>query len=106
MRSLFYGLHRRFGTKISGSDRQDFVQKKMNSEARNLCPTDAEARRYVPRGAPRPRVAIVGGGFSGLMAGYSLAKSCDVTVFEAVTASAAGSGARRDRAASSRPAGN
>jgi monoamine oxidase len=83
MRSLFYGLHRRFGTRISGSDRQDFVQKKMNSEARNLCPTDAEARRYVPRGTPRPRVAIVGGGFSGLMAGYSLAKYCDVTVFEA-----------------------
>jgi monoamine oxidase len=83
MRSLFYGLHRRWGTKISGTDRQDFVQKKMNSEARNLSPTDAEARRHVPRGAPRPRVAIVGAGFSGLMAAYSLAKCCDVTVFEA-----------------------
>jgi monoamine oxidase len=83
MRSLFYGLHRRYGKKITGTERQGFVKKKMDSEARGLYPTDAEVKSYAPRGTPKPRVAIVGGGFSGLMAGYSLARYCDVTVFEA-----------------------
>src|SRR5882724_3072695 len=82
MRSLFYGLHRRFGAKIVGADRQRFVQAKMDREAR-LYPTAPERKRYAWRDAARPRVAIIGGGFSGLMAGYSLAKYCDVTVFEA-----------------------
>jgi monoamine oxidase len=80
MRSLFARLRRRYGKKITGAERQLIVRNKMIKEAPLPKPeTDRAARR----GKPRPHVVIVGAGFSGLMAGYALARDCKVTVYEA-----------------------
>jgi monoamine oxidase len=81
MRSLFARLHRRYGPKISGAERQRRVKDKLDSQPalpslRPLAARAALAQR-------RPKVAIVGGGFSGLMAASELVGHCDVTLFEA-----------------------
>ncbi|MDN5003572.1 flavin monoamine oxidase family protein [Bradyrhizobium sp. GCM10027634] len=80
MRSLFARLHRRYGPKISGAEHQSRVKDKLASQ-----PTlPALAPRAMRLAAERrPKVAIVGGGFSGLMAASELVAHCDVTLFEA-----------------------
>jgi monoamine oxidase len=83
MRSIFGRLHRRYGPKITGIKRQRIVREKVRHEA-DLPAEGPQARNLLAmRGGPRTRVAIVGAGLSGLMAGYALAGSCQVTVFEA-----------------------
>ena len=81
MRSLFARLHRRYGKKITGDERQTFVAKLVEKERKELAHA-CEAKPEAYRGK-RPRVAIVGAGFAGLMAGYTLRKQFNITIFEA-----------------------
>ena len=82
MRSIFARLHRRYGRKITGAEREAFVRAKMREQPQP--PRVAERRAaFALDEKSRPKVAIIGGGFAGLMAGYSLVGPCDVTVFEA-----------------------
>ncbi|MCP3386454.1 FAD-dependent oxidoreductase [Bradyrhizobium sp. CCGUVB4N] len=83
MRSIFARLNRRYGRKFIGFDRQKLVSSTL---ANAMVVTAATPPRDMPRparAAPRPRVTIVGAGLGGLMAGYTLAHCCDVTIFEA-----------------------
>ena len=87
MRSIYARLHRRYGKKITGDQRRHFVEQKLKTTP--LPDVMPQAKWLAMRGVsaqsarPLPRVAIVGGGFAGLMAGYALANHCAVTVFEA-----------------------
>jgi monoamine oxidase len=82
---MYARLRARFGTKISSAERRSRVQRKINRLDEHFAETDAlralRARQPVLR--RRPDVIIVGAGFAGLMAGYTLATSCNVTVYEA-----------------------
>ncbi|MCP3411776.1 flavin monoamine oxidase family protein [Bradyrhizobium sp. CCGB01] len=81
MRSLFARLHRRYGPKISGAERQRRVRDKVA-----LQPTPPSIRSPTALRAlavRRPKVAIIGGGFAGLMAASELVAHCEVTLFEA-----------------------
>ncbi len=83
MRSIYARLNRRYGRKFIGFDRQKLVSSTL---ANAMVVTAATPPRDMPRparAAPRPRVTIVGAGLGGLMAGYTLAHCCDVTIFEA-----------------------
>jgi monoamine oxidase len=83
MRSLFARLSRRYGTKITGQERQVFVTKLVEQEKKEL--SEARKAKPVPAGRAPPRVVIIGAGFAGLMAGYTLAQGHQfrVTIFEA-----------------------
>ena len=71
MRSIFARLHRRYGRKITGAEREAFVRAKMREQPQP--PRVAERRAaFALDEKSRPKVAIIGGGFAGLMAGYSL----------------------------------
>nr|WP_248888963.1 FAD-dependent oxidoreductase [Bradyrhizobium japonicum] len=81
MRSLFARLHRRYGPRISGAERQRRVKDKLA-----LQPTPPAIRSPTALRAlavRRPKVAIIGGGFAGLMAASELVAHCEVTLFEA-----------------------
>ncbi len=81
MRSLFARLHRRYGPRISGAERQRRVKDKLA-----LQPAPPSIRSPAARlalAARRPKVAIIGGGFAGLMAASELVAHCDVSLFEA-----------------------
>jgi len=82
MRSLFARLHRRYGKKITGVQRQTMVSAKIAAQAEPLRAMRAARARPAIAGV-RPRVVIVGAGFAGLMTGYLLAPHCRVTIFEA-----------------------
>jgi monoamine oxidase len=82
MHSIFARLHRRFGHRTNIQERAELIDTKLRS-APPLPKVTPQARAFALSGTPRPKVAIVGGGFSGLMAGYTLRGDCDVTVFEA-----------------------
>ena len=83
MRSLFASLHRRYGRRIiSRAERQAHVNIKIDRQKRLLASTH-KAAATTQRAQVRPRVAIVGAGFAGLMAGYTLMRRFDVTIFEA-----------------------
>lgn len=81
MRSLFARLHRRYGPRISGAERQSRVRDKLDSQP--ALPSLRLLATHTALARPRPKVAIIGGGFSGLMAASELVAHCDVTVFEA-----------------------
>lgn len=81
MRSLFARLHRRYGPRISGAERQSRVKDKLNSQP--ALPSLRLLAAHTALARPRPKVAIIGGGFSGLMAASELVAHCDVMVFEA-----------------------
>jgi monoamine oxidase len=83
MRSLFGRLHRRFGRKIKGSDRQAMVGEKMIVQDDRMAAARAQDTVRSAAGARRPKVAIIGAGFGGLMTGFTIAPWCDVTIFEA-----------------------
>ena len=83
MRSLYARLHRRYSLrKIPRADRETDVRLKMRAEGQAPAPP-MQLTAAVLAGKPRPKVAIIGGGFAGLMAGYALLNHADVTVFEA-----------------------
>ncbi|WP_426611634.1 flavin monoamine oxidase family protein [Bradyrhizobium sp. McL0616] len=81
MRSLFARLHRRYGPRISGAERQRRVKDKVDSQPTLPSLSPAAARTALAQ--PRPKVAVIGGGFGGLMAASELVGHCDVTLFEA-----------------------
>jgi monoamine oxidase len=81
MRSLFAQLHRRYGPRISSAERRSRVQAKLDSQP--PMPSRQPAAARLAQARARPKVAIVGGGFAGLMAASELVEHCDVTVFEA-----------------------
>jgi monoamine oxidase len=83
MRSIYARLHRRFGTRVSSIDRQRAVTDKVDRQPRFAAASTRASRLAFIANSSRPKVAIVGGGFAGLMAGYALANKCDVTIFEA-----------------------
>ena len=83
MRSLYARLHRRFGPRISGSERKLQARGHV-TDFKQRFPIDewltASAR------APhrlRPTLVVIGAGFAGLMAGFLLAHDYKVIVFEA-----------------------
>jgi phytoene dehydrogenase-like protein len=83
MRSLYARLQRRYGSRVSGSERQRQASRH-RSKLRQRFPIDdwliASKRR--PRQL-RPALAVVGAGFAGLMAGFLLAHDFKVVVLEA-----------------------
>ncbi|MCK1385429.1 NAD(P)/FAD-dependent oxidoreductase [Bradyrhizobium sp. 21] len=81
MRSLFARLHRRYGPRISGAERQRRVKDKLALQPALPAIRSPVARRALAQ--RRPKVAIIGGGFAGLMAASELVAHCDVTLFEA-----------------------
>ncbi|MET4390291.1 monoamine oxidase [Bradyrhizobium sp. F1.4.3] len=81
MRSLFAQLHRRYGPKISGAERQRRVKDKLDSQP--TLPSLRLLAAHIALAQRRPKVAIIGGGFAGLMAASELVGHCDVTLFEA-----------------------
>ena len=84
MRSIFSRLQTRFGPRISSSQRRSHVQTKIAGLQGRFAQMDAPfASRAVEADATRPRVIVIGAGFAGLMAAYSLRGHCEVTVFEA-----------------------
>jgi len=79
-RSLFRLLHRRYGSKLSGADLQKRSAAKREQFERWFRNASlADCSKILPRG-----VAVVGAGFSGLSAAFTLAKGgAKATVFEA-----------------------
>jgi cation diffusion facilitator CzcD-associated flavoprotein CzcO len=83
MRSIYARLNRRYGTKFIGFDRQRLVSSTLTNATVISAVTPPRLMPDRTRRRHRPRVAIVGAGLGGLMAGYTLAHRCDVTIFEA-----------------------
>jgi len=81
MRSLFARLHRRYGPRISGAERQRRVKDKLALQP--TPPTIRSPTALRALAVRRPKVAIIGGGFAGLMAASELVAHCEVTLFEA-----------------------
>ena len=80
-RSLFATLHRRFGTKLSGAEVVNRSQAKQAELVRSmgLATTPPDCSRFFPNG-----VAIVGGGFAGISAAWTLGQhNVASTIFEA-----------------------
>ncbi len=82
-RSLYARLHSRFGPKISGSEHQRLAHERIRRFKRRFPIEQWLAASQAQPKARRPRVIIVGGGLAGLMAGFILAYSHKVTLFEA-----------------------
>ena len=82
MRSIYGRLNRRFGIRLSSRDRRPSVAEKVAPQERKPTAT-VHAMRLAMSATLRPRVAIVGGGLAGLMAGRELIDYCDVTIYEA-----------------------
>src|SRR4051812_42243733 len=79
--SLFGKLHRRYGPKLSGQERFERAHQKQQEFERWLHTASAKADcgNALPRG-----VAIVGAGFAGLAAAWTLRQAgVQATVFEA-----------------------
>jgi monoamine oxidase len=82
-RSLFGHLHRRFGPKIDGATRREFLKASLLASAGLLISRHPLFSQVAPR-RNGIRVAIIGGGFSGLACAYELMTAgYDVTVVEA-----------------------
>ena len=80
-RSLYVKLHRRFGPKLSGAERYESAHVKQTEFMSwlGLAAVPSDCARFTPNG-----VAIVGGGFAGLAAAWTLGQvGVASTVFEA-----------------------
>ena len=80
-RSLFAKLHRRFGPKLSGAELYERAHAKQAEFARwlGLASFPSDCGQALPNG-----VAIVGGGFAGIAAAWTLGQAgVASTVFEA-----------------------
>src|SRR6266850_4369285 len=80
-RSLFVKLHRRFGPKLSGAETAERAHAKQTEfmDSMGLSAALPDCSRFFP-----DRVAIVGGGFAGLAAAWTLGQfGVASTVFEA-----------------------
>ncbi|MGY3123337.1 hypothetical protein ACVWXQ_007274 [Bradyrhizobium sp. S3.14.4] len=73
--------HRRYGPRISGAERQRRVKDKLALQP--TPPTIRSPTALRALAVRRPKVAIIGGGFAGLMAASELVAHCEVTLFEA-----------------------
>lgn len=82
-RSLYARLHRRFGARPSGPDLVYRARAKISSIIQRFRLDESFTIRYHKRRGRLPRVAVVGGGFGGLSAGYQLRNAAEVTVLEA-----------------------
>lgn len=79
-RSLYARLDQRFGTKPPAYQRQRDLQNRIANFSQQL---DAQIMFGGERAEKKTRVAVVGAGFAGLMAGHNLSRTCKVHVFEA-----------------------
>ncbi len=79
-RSLYARLDQRFGTKPPAYQRQRDLQNRIANFSQQL---DAQIMFAGERAEKKTRVAVVGAGFAGLMAGHNLSRTCKVHVFEA-----------------------
>src|SRR4051794_2928090 len=84
MRSIYSRLQSQFGSRISGARREARVREKIRPAQQHIEAVGAaHMLRAAQPAAERPDVVIIGAGFAGLMAGFSLAGACNVTVYEA-----------------------
>jgi monoamine oxidase len=83
MPSIFARLHRRYGHRMNGHEREGLIAAKLESVPELPRVSEHVMAALAMQSKPRPKVAIVGGGFAGLMAGYLLIADCEVTIFEA-----------------------
>src|SRR5258706_15661737 len=84
-RSLFRRLHRRFGARLSGSERARRAEAH-RARIAGFLPLDLMTTTVPGRPEERIRVAVVGGGFAGLAAATVLQNlQATVTLFEART---------------------
>jgi len=80
-RSLFARLHRRYGTRLSGLDRRRELSQRLEIYR---AASALDFTESIHKGGRRgPNVAVIGAGFAGLMAAWTLAGRATVTVFEA-----------------------
>jgi monoamine oxidase len=78
-RSLYARLDQRFGTRPPAFQRQRDVQNRIANFSQQFDSIMFAAERA----EKKMRVAVIGAGFAGLMAGHSLSRTCKVSVFEA-----------------------
>jgi len=83
MRSLYARLHRRFGTRISGSERKLLVRRHISTLGQRFPVDDWLTTSKAPPKPSRPKIVIIGAGLAGLTAGFLLAHDYKVTVLEA-----------------------
>ncbi|MBX9842653.1 MAG: FAD-dependent oxidoreductase [Xanthobacteraceae bacterium] len=79
-RSLYARLDQRFGTRPPAFQRQRDLQNRIDNFSQTF---DASIMFAPARADKKTRVAVVGAGFAGLMAGHTLSRTCKVQVFEA-----------------------
>lgn len=80
-RSFFANLHRRYGERLSGAERQQTLRTRLDAFTDELLsPSDLQGRSD---SSLKKSVIIVGGGLAGLKAAWNLTGCTEVTVFEA-----------------------
>lgn len=79
-RSLYARLDQRFGSKQPAFQRQRDLQNRIANFSQQL---ETHVMFAPEKTEKKTRVAVVGAGFAGLMAGHSLSRTCNVDVFEA-----------------------
>jgi monoamine oxidase len=83
MRSLYARLHRRYGSRVSGSERKLQASRHLDKLQQRFPIDDwLIASKARPRRS-RPTLAVVGAGFAGLTTGFLLAHDFKVVVLEA-----------------------
>lgn len=80
VRSLYARLDQRFGTKQPAFQRQRDLQNRIANFSQRF---DADIMFAPAKAVKKTRVAVVGAGFSGLMAGHNLSRTCEVHIYEA-----------------------
>jgi monoamine oxidase len=83
MRSLFARLHRRYGSRISGTERKLQVRGYISNLQRRFPIEDWLASSTARPPRSRPKLVVIGAGFGGLAAAFLLARQFKVIVLEA-----------------------